>query len=125
MKRLSSLAGCVLWLIGLARLAAAQPSDEEAAAAAAAACMGCGGLFLFLFIGLFVVQIALLVWVARDAKARGMDSAVLWMILVLLLPLIGIIVYILARPQGSMVRCAHCGNNRLQASVKCPHCGHD
>jgi len=30
-------------------------------------------------------SVALLVWVARDAKARGMDSAVLWMLLVFFL----------------------------------------
>jgi hypothetical protein len=33
----------------------------------------------------FVISIALLVWVARDAKARGIDSAVLWMALVFFL----------------------------------------
>jgi drug/metabolite transporter (DMT)-like permease len=88
-------------------------------AAGCFACSTCGG---FLIAGL-VIHIVILVWVARDAKARGMDSAVLWMLLVLFLPLIGLIIYIFARPQGAMRKCPNCGNNRLQASLKCPHCG--
>jgi len=72
---------------------------------------------------LTVLGIALLVWVARDAKARGMDSAVLWMILVFFTSIIGLIIYLFSRPQGNLVPCSHCGNRRLQASAKCPHCG--
>jgi hypothetical protein len=67
--------------------------------------------------------IALLVWVARDAKARGMDSAILWMLLVMFVGPIGLVIYLLARPQGNMIQCPNCGNKRLQASTKCPHCG--
>jgi uncharacterized OB-fold protein len=51
-----------------------------------------------------------------------MDSAVLWMILVMFTSVIGLILYIFSRPQGAVVRCRNCGNNRLQASMKCPHC---
>lgn len=91
--------------------------------AGCAACSGCGGLLLICWLGLVALQIALLVWVARDAKARGMDSAVLWMLLVMFVPLIGLLIYIFARPQGNMIQCPNCGNRRLAASVKCPHCG--
>lgn len=80
-------------------------------------------MFLLIWLGVIGLQIALLVWVARDAKARGMDSAILWMLLVLFFPLLGIVIYLFARPQGNMVQCPNCGNKRLQASVKCPHCG--
>jgi uncharacterized membrane protein YhaH (DUF805 family) len=97
--------------------------DDASGAAGCAACSGCGGLFILIWIGLIGLQIALLVWVARDAKARGMDSAILWMLLVMFVPLLGIVIYLFARPQGNMVQCANCGNKRLQASVKCPHCG--
>jgi hypothetical protein len=75
------------------------------------------------WLGLFALQIALLVWVARDAKARGMDGAVIWMLLVMCVPLIGLLVYIFARPQGNLIPCPNCNNKRLQASMKCPHCG--
>ena len=84
---------------------------------------GCCGTFIFIPIIIMVLNIALLVWVARDAKARGMDSAVIWMLLVFFVPLLGVIVYIFSRPQGNLVPCPNCGNKRLQASVRCPHCG--
>src|SRR5258708_1161583 len=106
-------------LFGFSPLPLAQRDDPAAAAA------GCGlcGTFIFIPIIILVLNIALLVWVAKDAKARGMDSAVLWMVLVMFTSLLGLIIYIFARPQGNLIRCPNCGNNRLQASVKCPHCG--
>ncbi len=96
--------------------------QRDDTAGAASAC-GCLGFFGFVVVAIVVLHIAILVWVARDAKARGMDSAVLWMILVMFTGLIGLIIYLLARPQGNVVPCAHCGNKRLQVGVKCPHCG--
>lgn len=90
--------------------------------AAAGGCFACSGALLFVFIAIIALNIALLVWVARDAKARGMDSAILWMILVMFTGVIGLIIYLFARPQGNVVPCANCGNKRLQASLKCPHC---
>src|ERR1035437_642936 len=92
-------------------------------AGGAAACGGCCGTFILVPIVFLAISIALLVWVARDAKARGMDSAVLWMLLVFFLNLIGLVIYLLSRPQGNLIQCPNCGNQRLQASVKCPHCG--
>ena len=91
--------------------------------AACAACGGCGFMMILLPIVFIVLSIALLVWVARDAKSRGMDSAVLWMVLVFFTNVIGLIIYIFSRPQGNLVQCASCNNQRLQASAKCPHCG--
>jgi uncharacterized membrane protein YhaH (DUF805 family) len=102
----------------LASFALSQRGD----AGAGAAC-GCLGVFGFVIIAIIVLNIALLVWVARDAKSRGMDSSVIWMILVMLTSFVGLIIYIFSRPQGNLVRCPHCGNSRLQASAKCPHCG--
>jgi uncharacterized membrane protein YhaH (DUF805 family) len=115
-------AATVACALGIPTLLQAQRSDASGAAGCAA-CSGCGGLFILVWLGLIGLQIALWVWVARDAKARGMDSAILWMLLVVFVPLLGIVVYLFARPQGNMVQCPNCGNRRLQASVKCPHCG--
>ncbi len=92
-------------------------------AAGNAACAGCCSTFILVPIIFFALGVALLVWVARDAKARGMDSAILWMALVFFLNFIGLLIYLTSRPQGSLVPCPNCGNKRLQASVKCPHCG--
>ncbi|HEU4711838.1 MAG TPA: PLDc N-terminal domain-containing protein [Pyrinomonadaceae bacterium] len=101
----------------------AQRNDD---ADACAGCGICGGsIFVLIVIPLVIIalNIALLVWVARDAKARGMDSAVLWMILVMLTGLLGLVIYLFSRPQGNVVQCQSCGNSRLQASARCPHCG--
>jgi uncharacterized membrane protein YhaH (DUF805 family) len=88
-----------------------------------AACGGCGTVVLFI-IAIFVINIMILVWVAKDAKARGMGSPIGWLILVVLTGLIGLIVYIFARPQGTVSECPYCHNKRLSTMVTCPHCGH-
>ncbi len=84
---------------------------------------GCLGFFGVIMVGIIALNIALLIWVARDAKSRGMDNAVIWMILVMLTGIIGLIIYLFTRPPGNLVACPHCGNKRLQVSAKCPHCG--
>ena len=112
----------VLSILLLTQVAWVQNQPESNDAAAAAGCAACGVL-IFIPIAIFILDIALLVWVARDAKARGMDNAVLWMILVMFTSLIGLIIYILARPQGNTIQCRSCYNKRLQASARCPHCG--
>jgi uncharacterized membrane protein YhaH (DUF805 family) len=123
MRKLTSLAVVLSILSFTCKLATAQttqgPSDTEVCAA----CGGLGFVFIVIPIVLIALNIALLVWVARDAKSRGMDSAVLWMVLVMFTSVIGLIIYIFSRPQGNLLKCKSCGNNRLQASAKCPHCG--
>lgn len=103
-------------------VAVAQRSGGPSDAAACAACGSCGGMMILIPLVIIALNIALLVWVARDAKSRGMDSAVLWMILVMFTSVIGLIIYIFSRPQGNLVQCPSCNNKRLQASAKCPHC---
>jgi uncharacterized membrane protein YhaH (DUF805 family) len=107
-----------LLVVSPAVWAQSQPNPD----AGAAGCALCGSL-LFIPIAIIVLNVALLVWVARDAKSRGMDSAVVWMILVMFTSIIGLIIYIFSRPQGNLIRCPSCNNQRLQASAKCPHCG--
>jgi putative component of membrane protein insertase Oxa1/YidC/SpoIIIJ protein YidD len=101
--------------------AALLQSDEDAAAGAV-----CALGFLF-FVGtiLLVVGtwIALLVFVVRDAKNRGTENPVLWLILILFTHIIGLIIYFLARPAGNLVQCEHCKNKKLQYARACPHCG--
>lgn len=111
---------CTLLLIGGTALA--QRSDEPNPCAAAAGCGMCGSIFVIPIV-FIALNIALLIWVARDAKSRGMDNAVMWMILVFFTSVIGLLIYIFSRPQGNLRKCASCGNNRLEASATCPHCG--
>lgn len=77
---------------------------------------------VIVFFILFALNIALLVWVARDAKSRGMDSSILWMFLVMFTSVIGLVIYIFSRPQGELIQCAHCKGKRLKVSAICPHC---
>jgi uncharacterized membrane protein YhaH (DUF805 family) len=100
-------------------------SDEEIAGAAASAggCLACGGFFMFMGLAILALNIALLVFVYKDARNRGMDNAVVWLIVVLFFPLLGVIVYLLARTKGDLMICPHCGGKRMQVSAKCPHCG--
>jgi hypothetical protein len=51
-----------------------QHGDDAAGGLAACGCLGAFGFMILAFIAL---NIALLVWVARDAKNRDMDSAIL------------------------------------------------
>ncbi len=65
----------------------------------AAACGACGGGMIFLIILPIVIQVALLAWVVKDARSRGIESPIGWMVFVFFVPLIGILVYIFSRPQ--------------------------
>ena len=100
------------------QVAFAQMTDNEAAGA----CAAIFGGFTFFIIAVFVANIAMLVWVSRDAKARGVGS-VGWMIVVFFTSIFGLIIYLLSRPKGEVTVCSHCSNKRLKSMAKCPHCG--
>ena len=111
-------------LVGCTGVLGGEPRPGELGACAS--CGGCGvglGFLLLIPIILIIINVILLIWVARDAKARGMDNAVMWMILVMLTGFLGLIIYIFSRPNGNLIPCATCGNRRLETSAKCPHCG--
>lgn len=99
---------------------AAQAQEEEGCFA----CFGCGGGLFFFIILIFIFNIALLAWVAKDAKNRNMDSPILWLILVLTTGLIGLIIYMASRTKGNLVICENCKGKKLAYSEVCPHCGH-
>jgi hypothetical protein len=111
---LSALIGQSLWALP----SFAQRGAEDDALA----CAACGSMALVIAI-VFVINIAILVWVARDAKARGMTSPAGWLILIFFTGIVGLIIFILSRPRGNLARCPHCGNKRLEAMATCPHCG--
>ena len=97
---------------------AKQMTDEKGAGA----CAALFGGFIFIIIAIFVINIAILVWVSRDAKARGswfyrLDGPSIFA------GFIGLIIYFFSRPKGEVVVCSHCNNKRLKAMAKCPHCG--
>ena len=95
---------------------------DPAATNEAAAC-GIGIFLISILVALFVFNIVMLVWVTRDAKARGMGSPVVWMLVVFFLSIFGLLLYLLSRPKGKLARCSSCNNKRLEVSATCPHCG--
>lgn len=96
----------------------------EAGKAAGACAAGCVISILVSLIG-FAVWVIALIYVVKDAKSRGDANAVLWIVLAVFFPLIGLVIYFVARPKGDLVPCANCKNRRLITLVKCPHCGAD
>ena len=104
----------------LAQTADDSPGNDAAEAAGALAGFGCTCLIILIALG---VQIAIAVWVYRDAKARGMDNALLLTILTVFTGLLGLLIYLLMRPKGVLVACPSCQKKRLEGSTKCPHCG--
>ncbi|OHB72575.1 MAG: hypothetical protein A2V70_19185, partial [Planctomycetes bacterium RBG_13_63_9] len=92
----------LVWAPGIALAQRGAPDidfgDDEAAAAATG--MGCACLVVVLLISVVsvVIWIAICIYVYRDATARGMDNAVLWLILVIFTGLIGLIIYLIVRP---------------------------
>ncbi len=96
-----------------------EDSAPEAAAGCALAGVGC---IIFTLVSIAVV-VLIMVWVYKDAKARGDQNAVLWLVLVFFLGLIGLLIYVLARPKGELAPCGNCHNKKLTTLMKCPHCG--
>jgi hypothetical protein len=93
---------CLTLLSGPAVAMAQQPEfpldPEDAGAAAGAGACACGGVAIFIMLAVAVVWIFVLVWVYRDATARGMENAVIWVLLTFFLGLIGLVVYLIVRP---------------------------
>ena len=101
-------------------------SDGDASGGAACGIVACGMLFYFLIIAVMLgisVTIIVLIFkfIKRDALARGMPNAtaVPWFAL---LGLMGLVIYLLMRPQGNVMPCPSCGQQRMQGLQTCPHC---
>src|SRR4051812_32843888 len=98
MKRLFVGLPFLLPLTILAQDASPAETSGDSAAGAAGALIGgtcgCIGGLVALAIWIFLV-----VYVYRDAKARGMDNAVLLTILTAVTGLLGFIIYLLMRPK--------------------------
>jgi hypothetical protein len=64
-------------------------------------------------------------WVYVDARERGVPRAMLWSFLVLISLFVGLIVYLIARPeQTRSLQCPGCGRE-VNGGAFCPHCGRD
>ncbi len=113
MKRLVWLFSAVL--LCLAAVAASAASNDVAGNC-------CFGSCLIYFIVVVVINVAILAWVVSDANKRG-TTAGAWLLIVLIFGILGLIAYLVARPQGKLVACPHCQAQRPITAVVCPHCG--
>ena len=125
MKILKNTATALLSLLFLSLpiLAQRRNADDEAAAAVAA----CGAFaVVYILILLFVLAISIVIivviykWIKKDAISRGDNPSKAWFAL---LGLLGLLIYVLTRPQGNTMPCTSCGQNRMQGLPRCPHCG--
>lgn len=96
---------------------------------AGAACGAMGVFFviwLLLFLVIMAVSIGIVIfifrYIKRDSITRGLppDNSMKWLGL---LGLLGLLIYVLKRPQGNVMPCPRCGKNRMQGLPRCPHCG--
>lgn len=79
-------------------------------------------LIIFLLI-ILVADIAIGVFVWRDAKRRNMNAAA-WTLLAVILPcFIGLAIYLVARYGHSRLHCPACGESIRESFIVCPHCG--
>ena len=104
-------------------LAMAQSGSDAAGCAVAA-------IFIIIYILILAVSLAIPIviivfivkFIRKDAMSRGMPNAdtIKWLGL---LGLLGLVIYLLQRPQISIMPCPSCGQNRMQGLPVCPHCG--
>ena len=116
--RRNVLIALLLVLCTLPLVAQNETTPGEAAAGIAAM----GGCMVFVLI-MLAIQIFIMIWVYKDAKARGMDNAVLWLVIVLITGLIGLVIYLFVRPKGETMPCPSCGKKRMTGLPRCPNCG--
>jgi len=114
---------CVLFVVTICAQTTSSDTTEKEIQRAVTGCMACSTGLIVIALIAFVVNIILLVWVARDAKNRGMGSAVGWMLFVFFFGIIALIIYIFSRPKGQIDKCPRCQNSKLTAMTNCPHCG--
>ena len=95
---------------------------KEVGPACAAGGAACVIAIISALIGVAIL-VFMMVFTYKDAKARGDQNAVLWLVLIFFLHWIGFIVYMVARPKGDLVPCPNCHQKKMDVLTKCPHCG--
>ncbi len=78
-------------------------------------------------IGGIILGVLLLVistWAAIDAKKRGYSTLkIIFIFFLVLIPIIGLILYLILRPSGKLGPCPKCKRMFYPGLKKCPHCG--
>jgi uncharacterized protein len=97
---------------------------KEAGPACLAGTIGCV-IVIITSLAALAVHIFMMVYAYKDSTARGDANGVLWLVLIFFFPLVGFIVYMIARPKGDLVPCPNCKQQKLSVLMKCPHCAAD
>jgi hypothetical protein len=92
-----------------------QSSGAEELHATAVAVCGFAAVFLWFLLP---------TWVYVDARERGVRRALLWSFLVLISLFVGFVVYLIARPEETTLKCPGC-DREVNGGAYCPHCGRD
>lgn len=102
----------------------AEKAAKELGTACAASGVACA---IAVVVGIisFAVQVFMMVYAYKDSTARGDKNGVLWLVLIFFFPLVGFVVYMVARPKGDLVPCPNCKQKKLDVLMKCPHCSAD
>lgn len=69
------------------------------------------------------IHILILSWVASDFKKRTGSTSVGWVLFNLFFGILGLIIYLIARPSGSFIKCPNCNKDKIITMPICPHCG--
>lgn len=94
-------------------------SDDEDAGWSTSAILGVVAVVVLAYL-VFVVLLA--IWVIRDCRNRSIENGIFWMLLIFPFNVLALIIYLASRPNGTLVRCEHCRNQRLAFVGVCPHC---
>ena len=77
---------------------------------------------------ILIIELLAAIWVYKDANYHG-ESGLLWFVIVLVVPLVGLILWLVLRPRYnpdkkiSKVPCIACGREIPVTSTQCPFCG--
>jgi hypothetical protein len=69
-----------------------------------------------------ITSVAMLIWMAKDSRNRGMEGIASWIMPILFFNILAFLVYFFSRPQGKLVNCRFCANRCLDNAMSCPHC---
>ena len=69
-----------------------------------------------------ITSVAMLIWMAKDSRNRGMEGIASWIMPILFFNILAFLVYFFSRPQGKLVNCRFCANRCLDNALSCPHC---
>lgn len=87
-----------------------------------------GEIIMGICVIFLIPNLILAIWAYFDAMSRGLAAksgydVSIRVVLVLVLPILGIIIYLATRPKGKLLTCSTCRRDVLRTLSECPRCG--